>query len=55
MHESFDFSFNYIKWITKSIKNGGKNDIIPVKLLEEKSSSSRDVKFPINDEILLET
>ena len=56
VHESFNFHFNYIKWIAKSDKNmGEKSDIIPVKLLLERSRYSRDVKFPIIDEILPET
>ena len=55
MHESIDFPFNYIKWIAKSVKKRGKNDIIPVKLLSERSSSFRDVRLPITDGILPET
>ena len=54
MHESIDFHFNYIKWIAKSFKNEEKYDIIPVKLLLEKSSFLRDVKLPITDGILPE-
>ena len=34
---------------------GEKSDIIPVKLLLERSRYSRDVKFPIIDGILPET
>ena len=56
MHENFNFHFNYIKWIAKSDKNmGEKSDIIPVKLLKERSRNSRDVKFSITDGISPET
>ena len=56
MHESFDFHFNYIKWIAKSVKKWReKNYIIPLKLFTKRSSTLRDVRFSIMDEISLET
>ena len=55
VHESFNFHFNYIKWIAKLDKNERKHEIIPVKLLKERSRSSRDVNFSITDGISPET
>ena len=51
-----NFHFNYVKWIAKSNKNiGEKDDIIPIKLLLERSRNSRDVKFSKTDGISPET